>query len=147
VTFQKIKSFAGRNLMMSPPRSQGVATLCRQQTVNAVFRIKLDHSSHHQTTNRYTIVKSRANHGRLGDHDRTTTEDVVNFGLCGNHRAFALVAIQQSWVKHRPIEAAHQRANEQKSSPFPVRKSNRPTEETTARKIAKIAKLTVETSG
>jgi hypothetical protein len=26
---------------------------------------------------------------------------------------FALVAIQQSWVKHRPIEAAHERANEQ----------------------------------
>jgi hypothetical protein len=26
---------------------------------------------------------------------------------------FALVAIQQSWVKQRPIEAAHQRANEQ----------------------------------
>jgi hypothetical protein len=24
-----------------------------------------------------------------------------------------LVAIQQSWVKHRPIEAAHERANEQ----------------------------------
>ena len=26
---------------------------------------------------------------------------------------FTLVAIQQSWVKHRPIEAAHERANEQ----------------------------------
>jgi hypothetical protein len=26
---------------------------------------------------------------------------------------FALVAIQQSWVKHRPIEAAHERAKEQ----------------------------------
>ena len=26
---------------------------------------------------------------------------------------FALVAIQQSWVKQRPIEAAHERANEQ----------------------------------
>ena len=25
----------------------------------------------------------------------------------------SLVAIQQSWVKHRPIEAAHERANEQ----------------------------------
>jgi hypothetical protein len=24
------------------------------------------------------------------------------FGLCRNHRAFSLVAIQQSWVKHRP---------------------------------------------
>ena len=26
---------------------------------------------------------------------------------------FALVAIQQSWVKQRPIEAAHERANKQ----------------------------------
>jgi hypothetical protein len=26
---------------------------------------------------------------------------------------FTLFAIQQSWVKHRPIEAAHERANEQ----------------------------------
>jgi hypothetical protein len=25
---------------------------------------------------------------------------------------FALVAIQQSWVKQRPIEAAHERVNE-----------------------------------
>jgi hypothetical protein len=33
--------------------------------------------------------QGRTNHGRLGGHDRTTTEDlVVNFGLCRNHRAF-----------------------------------------------------------
>jgi uncharacterized integral membrane protein len=49
-----------------------------------------------------------------GSHDRTTTENSWSLLACAAIIALiVLVFIQQSSVKHRAIEAAHERATEQ----------------------------------